>query len=179
MQIAAHIRSRGDVNFTDTPWAGRVAPGLWIESFSVLPMDRFQAQDIEYKALTGSGFETPWLSDNRMCGTRGMSVPLVGFAVRLKPSAEAALYDCEYSGYFQSGLIVGPLRNGAPCRSTTANDPLEGIQVRLIKRVELSPVTPSSSRRRGANTGPSFGRFRDVPEEAKSARRKSSRYPRP
>jgi hypothetical protein len=134
LQIGAHIRSRGDMNFADVPWAGRVAPGLWIESFSVRPLQGFSAQDIEYKGLTGSGFETPWLSDDKMCGTKGMSVPLVGFAVRLKPSAAAAAYDCEYSGYFQSRVTVGPLRNGAPCRSTVANDPLEGIQVRLVRR---------------------------------------------
>jgi len=59
MQIGAHIRARGDMNFADAPWAGRVAPGLWIESFSLRPLERFGAQDIEYKGLTGSGFETP------------------------------------------------------------------------------------------------------------------------
>ena len=133
LQIRAHIRSRGDMSFTDTSWAGRVAPGLWIESFGVRPLELLAAQDIEYKALTGSGFETPWLSDDKMCGTKGMAVPLVGFAVRLKGPAGAE-YDCEYSGYFQSGAMVGPLRNGAPCRSTVANDPLEGIQVRLVRR---------------------------------------------
>jgi GT2 family glycosyltransferase len=134
LQIQAHIRSRGDMSFADVPWAGRVAPGLWIESFAVRPLQRFGAQDIEYKGLTGSGFETPWLSDDRMCGTRGMAVPLVGFAVRLKPSSATAAYDCEYSGYFQSGVTIGPLRNGAPCRSTVANDPLEAVQIRLVPR---------------------------------------------
>jgi hypothetical protein len=145
IQIGAHIRARGDMNFADAPWAGRVAPGLWIESFSLRPLERFGAQDIEYKGLTGSGFETPWLSDGNMCGTKGMAVALVGFAVRLKPSPDAAAYDCEYSGYFQSGLTVGPLRNGAPCRSTVANDPLEGIQVRIVKR--STPVPPDVATR--------------------------------
>ena len=133
LQIRAHIRSRGDMSFTDAPWAGRVAPGLWIESFGVRPLELLAAQDIEYKALTGSGFETPWLSEDKMCGTKGMSVPLVGFAVRLRGPAGSE-YDCEYSGYFQSGATVGPLRNGAPCRSTVANDPLEGLQVQLVRR---------------------------------------------
>ncbi len=133
VQIGVHVRSRGDMTFADSPWAGRVAPGLWIESFCVRPLELLAAQDLEYKALTGSGFETPWLSDDKMCGTKGMAVPLVGFAVRLKVPASAES-DCEYSGYFQSGATVGPLRNGAPCRSTVANDPLEGIQVRLLKR---------------------------------------------
>jgi hypothetical protein len=134
VQISAHIRKRGDLTFTNVPWAGRVAPGLWIESFSIKPLEHFVASDIEYKGLTGSGFETPWLSDGKMCGTKGMATPLVGFAIKLKPGTAAAAYDCEYSGFFQSGTTVGPLRNGAPCRSSVANDSLEGIQLRLVKR---------------------------------------------
>ena len=146
LQVAAHIRARGDMTFTDAPWAGRVAPGLWIESFAVRPMHRLKPSDVEYKGLTGSGFETPWLTDEKMCGTKGMAVPLVGFAVRVKPSAATADYDCEYSGYFQSGATIGPLRNGAPCRSTVANDPLEGIQVRLLKRTfAAASVAPDAS----------------------------------
>jgi hypothetical protein len=145
VQIGVHVRSRGDITFADVPWAGRVAPGLWIEAFSVRPLEVFAAQDVEYKALTGSGFETPWLSDDKMCGTKGMAVPLVGFAVRLKATPATAEYDCEYSGYFQSGVTVGPLRNGAPCRSTVANDPLEGIQIRLLKRAPPSADTLSTA----------------------------------
>jgi GT2 family glycosyltransferase len=141
LQIKTHIRARGDLNFVEAPWAGRVAPGLWMESFSVLPLKALSAHDIEYKGLTGTGFETPWLSDDQNCGTKGMSVPLVGFALRLRSGAETAGYDCEYSGYFQSGTLVGPLRNGAPCRSTVANDPLEGIQIRLIRRAMSASAT--------------------------------------
>ena len=136
--IGAHLRKRGDMTFANVPWAGRVATGLWIESFSVKPLEHFAPGDIEYKGLTGSGFETPWMSDAKMCGTKGMATPLVGFAIRLRPSPAAAAYDCEYSGYFQSGTTVGPLRNGAPCRSNVANDSLEGIQVRIVKRTATS-----------------------------------------
>ena len=144
INIGAHIRTKGDMMFSAVPWAGRIAPGLWIESFSIKPLECFSAQDIEYKALTGNGFETPWLSEEKMCGTKGMSTPLLGFAIRLKPSSLAAAYDCEYSGYFQSGHTVGPLRNGVPCRSSVASDPLEGIQVRLIKR--SATMSPTVSR---------------------------------
>ena len=171
LEISAHIRTRGDMKFSEVPWAGRVSPGLWIESFSVKPLQRFAAQDVEYKGLTGSGFETPWCSDAAMCGTRGMAVPLVGFAIRLKPSKEAAAFDCEYSGYFKSGVTVGPLRNGASCRSTVANDPLEGIQVHIRKRSSAalptrhSPGTGKAHRievQAAAKVGPWFGRYRDT-----------------
>ena len=157
------------MTFNDKPWAGRVAPGLWIESFSVRPLEQFTANDIEYKGLTGSGYETAWLSDDEMCGTKGMSVPLVGFAVRLKPSPQAAAYDCEYSAYFKSGITIGPLRNGAPCRSTVANDPLEGIQVHIHRRMDANK--PAAGARDvqptvGTGAGPSFGQYRDVSTDA-------------
>jgi hypothetical protein len=168
------------MSFIDVPWAGRVAPGLWIESFSVRPLKRFGAQDVEYKGLTGSGFETPWLSDEKMCGTKGMAVPLVGFAVRLKPSPAAAAYDCEYSGYFQSGVTVGPLRNGVPCRSTVANDPLEGIQIRLVKR--SSATVPPSAAQGAASAKHTKPGKRGIParrnlRRARSTRRQATRRP--
>ncbi len=165
VRIGAHIRSRGDMSFADVPWAGRVAPGLWIESFSVRPLEKFGAGDVEYKGLTGSGHETPWLSDDKPCGTQGMAVPLVGFALRFKPNPGAAAYDCEYSGYFQSGATVGPLRNGAPCRSTVANDPLEGIQIRLVKRAAASPKAAVA-----AAAAPAAAVKRDDPVPAAAAR---------
>jgi len=134
LQISAHIRERGDRKFTGASWAGRVGAGKWIESFSIQPLEGLDAQDIEYKGLTAQGFETPWISNDQVCGTRGMAVPLIGFAVRLRPGARTAAYDCECSGYFQSGAIAGPFHNGAPCRSSVAGDPLEGIQVRIMAR---------------------------------------------
>jgi GT2 family glycosyltransferase len=179
--IGAHIRSRGDMTFADAPWAGRVAPGLWIEAFSVRPLELLGAQDIEYKGLTGSGFETPWLSDEKVCGTKGMAVPLVGFAVRLKESATTAGYNCEYSGYFQSGVTIGPLRNGAPCRSTVANDPLEGIQVRVIKRSASAPlfdVTQSATSARATKSADRGNKaHRNLSDNARSTRRQPIRRP--
>jgi GT2 family glycosyltransferase len=179
LQIGAHIRTRGDMSFLDVPWAGRVAPGLWLESFSVRPLARFVAQDIEYKGLTGSGFETPWLSDDKMCGTKGMSTPLLGFAIRLRPGPTAAAYDCEYSGYFASGLTVGPLRNGVPCRSSVASDPLEGIQVRLVKRSAtiLPGVVERKVGARSIQSKSNTPARRNVSRGTRSTRRTSARRP--
>ncbi len=175
LQIKTHIRSRGDMNFADAPWAGRVAPGLWIEAFSIQPLKQLAAHDIEYKGLTGTGFETPWLSDDQVCGTKGMSVPLVGFAMRLKPGTATSAYDCEYSGYYRSGVTVGPLRNGAPCRSTVANDPLEGIQIRIVKRPKtIAAAAKVEASGRGAKA-PSFGRYREAEAAPVNGSAKDSR----
>jgi hypothetical protein len=178
------MRNRGDIPFADADWAGRIGPGLWIESFSVAPIETLNGLEIEYKGLTSRGFETPWVSNGGPCGTRGMSVPLLGFAMRVKSNASTARYDCEYSGYFQSGATVGPLRNGVPCRSTVHNDPLEGIRLRLVARhistadVVAAPVeskaAPTDQRiPRQARLGPQFSRLREEAVPGASAILKS------
>ena len=164
LKVTAHVRTRGDMTFVSAPWAGRIAPGLWIESFSVQPLGQLAPKDIEYKGLTGTGFETPWISGDANCGTKGISVPLMGFAIRLKPGSDSSAFDCEYSGYFQSGATVGPLRNGAPCRSTVANDPLEGIQIRIVRRAKTAAAAGKVEAAPQDPKAPSFGRFRDSVE---------------
>ncbi len=141
LEIVAHIRGRGDVRFVDTPWIGRLGPGSWIEALTIVPRHRLAAAAIEYKGLTASGAETPWLGSGSPCGTRGRGIPLIGFAVRQKAAASGALFDCEYTGYFRSGATAGPARNGAPCRSAIDNDPLEGMQLRITPR----PTRPASA----------------------------------
>jgi hypothetical protein len=134
LEIVLHIRSRGDVYFFDSGWAGRVGPGSWVEAFTILPRHALAAAAIEYKGLSAGGVETAWLPSGAACGTRGRNLPLLGFAVRQKAGVAGARFDCEYSGAFESGAVSGPARNGAPCVSSANNDPLEGLQVRIIDR---------------------------------------------
>ena len=133
LEIVAHIRARGDVRFVDAAWIGRLGPGLWIEAFTLLPRDP-AAASIEYKGLTASGAETPWLASGAACGATGEGLPLVGFALRQRAAPGGARLDCEYVGYFASGTTAGPARNGAPCRSARDDDPLEGMQLRITRR---------------------------------------------
>lgn len=174
LRVGLHLRGQGDVQFTDSEWAGRAGSGAWIEAMSIVPLEGLSAADIECKGLAANGFETPWLSDGAVCGTKGVGMPLIGFAVRLKPQA-AAEYDCEYSAYFRSGVTVGPLRNGVPCRSKTAGDPLEAVQIRLVKRgksavtaaapaAAAKPLAKPAATKSAGKKGPSFGKFRE--EEA-------------
>lgn len=169
-EIVTHVRNRGDMSIVDADWAGRVGPGLWIEAFAVKPLEAIGAADVEYKGLTRTGIETPWIGGGALCGTRGMSVALIGFAVRLRPNAGTG-YDCEYSGYFQSGTTVGPLRNGAPCRSTVPNDPLEGIRLRIVARPSKDDAVPDQAKRGAARVGPRFSKFREEIAAAASPER--------
>ena len=131
-EVVAHIRQHGDVRFADTSKVGPLGPGLWIEALTLLPVE--PSLPVEYKGLAANGVETPWIACGVPCGTQGAGIPLVAFAVRQKPVSGGPLIDCEYTGHFQSGRIVGPMRNGAPCRSPAADDPLEGLELRLVAR---------------------------------------------
>lgn len=169
LSLEVHLKGQGDVQFADSEWAGRAGSGVWIEAISVKPQEVLRASEIECKGLAANGFETPWLSDGAFCGSRGAGLPLIGFAVRLKPEA-AKQYDVEYSAYFRSGVTVGPLRNGVPCRSKTAGDPLEAVQIRVVKRsaavmlagAEAKPVKAAA--KPATKKGPSFSKFREEEE---------------
>lgn len=145
LQLTAHVKGRGALRFAGREWAGCRGERLPIERFSILPLEEIAASDIEYKALTASGVETPWVSNDAPCGAELLADALVGFAVRLKRRAGAPLYDCEYRGAFLSGKAAGPFRNGIPCQSIVPDDPLEAIEFSLVER--------ASAYRRPARTG--------------------------
>ncbi|MFO0996669.1 MAG: glycosyltransferase [Alphaproteobacteria bacterium] len=172
VEVVTHLRGRGDVAFVDVDWAGRLGGGTWLEAFAVKPVENVAGLEIEYKGLTSRGIETPWVSGGNPCGTRGLSIPLLGFAMRVKATGSGPQYDCEYSGYFQSGAVVGPMRNGVPCRSTVPNDPLEGIQLRIAVSsaagdgvAAVAPHLAEASVERASNTarpGPQFSKLREA-----------------
>jgi hypothetical protein len=170
-QITAHISMRGDVSFVDETWAGVMGERLPIEAFSIRPLELLSADDIEYKALTEKGVETPWISSGQFCGTRQMNLWLSGFAVRLKGKAAKA-FDCSYRGSFRSGAIIGPLTNGAPLRSAALDDVLQAIQVTITEtgpsQVEAprTPLPPPAATEPEAAIaarpiGPRFSVFRE------------------
>ena len=135
LDVVAHIRGRGDVRFAGAEVIGQLGPGEWIEAFTISSPDPAAAASIEYKGLSASGSETPWLECGATCGETGAGMPLLGFAIRQKAAASAtARFDCQYTGYFQSGMVAGPLRNGAPCLSPRDNDPLEGMTFTITAR---------------------------------------------
>ena len=147
-QITAHVQNRGDLPFVGPGWVGCVGERLWIEAFTINPLEGFLPEEIEYKAITGTGFETPWVPGGTMCGTRGSSNPLVGFAIRLRGAA-AERYVCRYRGAFLGAAIAGPFRNGAACRSASGRDPLEGIALEIVEKSESAELdaqqTPETS----------------------------------
>jgi hypothetical protein len=132
-EIVLHVERLGDRRFPGEGWAGNRGKKLRIEAFSIRPVDTLLARDIEFKALGPKGRQTPWVTDAKLCGTRGQGLPLTGFAIRLAPHI-AERFDVVYQGAFFESGVVGPHRNGELCISPISDDPLEAINVRLIRR---------------------------------------------
>ena len=47
-------------------------------------------EDIEYQAVLGRNWLSPWVEGGKFCGSRGMALPLLGLKVRLKGAAAKA-----------------------------------------------------------------------------------------
>jgi GT2 family glycosyltransferase len=143
LEVTAHVQNRGDLTFKEGEWAGQPDQRLWIESIAITPLEGISPDAIEYKAITATGVETPWVSDGAPCGTRGIGVPITGFALRIKPQAGLRQLTCEYGAVCVSGATIGPVRNGAPCYSADSSDPITGMWVAITG--EVGPAAKVSS----------------------------------
>jgi len=133
-EVLLHIERTGDRRFVAQSWVGNRGEKLRIEAFSLRPLETLAAGDIEYKAFGPNARETPWVSDAKLCGTRGRGLPVTGFAVRLAAQLRDR-FDVEYRGAFFESGISEARRNGEPCTPRIADDPLEALNIRLIERV--------------------------------------------
>jgi len=132
-EIIVHMEQLGDRRFPGQGWVGNRGKRLRIEAFSIRPIETLTPRDIEFMALGPNRRQTPWVTDAKLCGTRGRGMPLTGFAIRLAAHAQE-LFDVVYEGAFFESGVVGPYRNGELCIPPIGDDPLEAINVRLTRR---------------------------------------------
>jgi hypothetical protein len=132
-EIVLHIEREGDRRFNTSGWIGHRGEQIRIEAFGIRPLEQLSPADIEYKAFGPNRRETPWVSDAKLCGTRGHGLPLTGFAIRLMPPVSER-FSVVYSGSFFASGDAGPVRDGEPCLPATRDDPLEAMLVRLVER---------------------------------------------
>ncbi|MBV8576920.1 MAG: hypothetical protein JOZ58_18015 [Acetobacteraceae bacterium] len=139
--IVAHVQRTGDVGAAFGEWIGKPGSRFWIEGFSVAPRSGPVPSDIEYQAVLGRDWLSPWVDGGKFCGSRGMALPLLGLRIKLKGGA-AEQYECSYSATFVDGSEIGPVPAGEACQAASLA-PLEAFKVVL---------TPKS--RGGLDTGP-------------------------
>jgi len=153
-QVTAHIQNRGDLTFLEEPWCGLVGEQLWIEAFEIVPREKIKPEHIEYKALDAAGTETPWVKGGWVCGSRGLGIPLIGFALRLDPTSDVTGYEVEYTCRFISGHVAGPARNGEPVFSPQPNDPIEAFHIAIIQSESAAGEPPKRKRAAAKSSKP-------------------------
>jgi hypothetical protein len=161
LTLLVHIEEHGDLTAQGGQWA--VAPGRAgrsFEGFAIMPGGDVPADQLEYQALLGQDWTSPWTAGGDFCGSRQMALPLLGVRVRLRGDAEAR-YRCQVWGRYAGGEVV-QVENGELCRNE-AGTPLEGLRVALIAR----PVpeggaiaSPSAESPAAAGRRPKPGRSR-------------------
>ena len=150
-EIAAHIQRRGDVVGTLADWMGEPGSQRWIEGFSLAPAG-IDPADIEYQAVLGRGWLSPWSDSGQYCGSRGMALPILGLRVRLKGKASAT-HDLRVSASFTDGTRVGPVEGGETCEAENLA-PLEAFKVELLPHAGTGPVAAANPQDKSAMPRP-------------------------
>jgi hypothetical protein len=130
--VMGHVQRTGDVGGKFGDWIGAKGSRLWVEGFGLAPLDGVPAGDLEYQAVLGRNWLSPWVEAGKYCGSRGMALPLLGIKLRLKGAA-AKTYDCTYSATFVDGSEAGPVSAGETCEAESLAA-LEAFQIVLHPR---------------------------------------------
>lgn len=145
--VVVHVQGVGDQAAQINEWAGAKGSRRWIEGFSLTPHRTIAPSDIEYQAVLGRGWLSPWIEGGKFCGSRGMALPLLGLKVRLKGAA-AKNYECKYSASFVDGSAIGPVSGGETCEAESLAA-LEAFQIAIQPRggatASPAPKAPASS----------------------------------
>ena len=140
-EIAAHLQRDGDVLGRMGEWMGERGGQRWVEGFAVSPRDPAVApRDIEYQAVLGRGWLSPWAEGGQYCGSRGMALPILGLRARLRGKA-ASSHTLEVSATFTDGTEIGPVGPGDACEAQSLA-PLEAFCITLL------PLDPSAAPRK-------------------------------
>ena len=130
--MVAHIQERGDVGAMLGEWLGERGSKKWIEGFGISPVARDHAADLEYQAVLGRGWLSPWVEGGQFCGSRGMALPILGLRVRLRGKA-AETHEVQVAASFCDGTEVGPVAGGEACEAESLA-PIEAFQVTVRRR---------------------------------------------
>ncbi len=175
-EIAAHVQGRGDVLCRIGDWMGDRGSGRWVEGFAVAPRGPVLREDIEYQAVLGRGWLSPWAEGGQYCGSRGMALPILGLRVRLR-GEKAQHYAVRVAATFVDGSVAGPVEDGGTCESESLA-PLEAFVIEVVAQgqqarrpqPEATPPAREGVRREMAYEAPVARQTRAMPARAASAR---------
>ncbi|HEX3573010.1 MAG TPA: hypothetical protein VHU42_00295 [Rhodopila sp.] len=157
-EVMAHVQRMGDVGCNLGDWLGQKGSRQWVEGFGMAPNNGIALEDIEYQAVLGRNWLSPWVEGGKFCGSRGMALPLLGLKVRLKGTAAEA-FTCSYSATFVDGSAVGPVNGGETCEAESLAA-LEAfqivIQTRDARTASKPPAGKTSAAASAAKTAPAL-----------------------
>ncbi len=153
--VVAHIYSRGDVGGNVGEWVGEPGSKRWIEGFGLAPVGLVAMEDIEYQAVLGRGWLSPWSQGGQFCGSRSMSLPILGLRVRLRGEA-AKTHRIVLEATFIDGSKVGPVGGGDPCEA-------ESLAALEAFRVAIEPLAAEASAGKVAAASPAKGKAAPKP----------------
>ena len=129
-EVAAHVQRRGDKLGRLGDWMGEPGSQSWIEGFAIAPNKLVGPEDIEYQAVLGKGWLSPWSEGGQYCGSRGMALPILGLRVRLKGRAVQS-HSLRVSATFTDGSRVGPLSDTETAEAESLA-PLEAFRIEIL-----------------------------------------------
>ena len=141
-EVVAHIQRTGDVGVLLGEWIGTRGSKSWIEGFAIKPREGVAAEDIEYQAVLGRGWLSPWVEGGKFCGSRGMALPLLGIKIRLKGAA-ARNWRCTYEATFTDGSTAGPVGAEEACEAESLAS-LEAFRLELHRRDDAPGAEPTT-----------------------------------
>ena len=160
-EIVAHVQRTGDVGGMLGDWIGTRGSRSWIEGFAIRPRGGLAPEDVEYQAVLGRGWLSPWVEGGKFCGSRGMALPLLGVKVRLKGAA-AREWECSYEATFTDGSKAGPVSGDETCEAESLAS-MEAFRIELRRRATplapepapaaAKPTRPARATGRGAKPG--------------------------
>jgi hypothetical protein len=139
ISVVAHIYGRGDVGGRVGEWVGERGSKRWIEGFGVAPVDGVPAADIEYQAVLGRGWLSPWSPGGQFCGSRSMALPILGLRVRLR-GASAETHQVSVAATFIDGSSAGPVGGGEPCEAESLAA-LEAFRIVIERSAAVKPAS--------------------------------------
>lgn len=152
-EMSAHIQSRGDVLARFGEWLGERGSGRWIEGFALVPRSGLSPEDLEYQAVLGRGWLSPWVQGGEYCGSRGMALPVLGLKVRLRGDA-AGRVALRVQASFVDGTRTGVLGSGDLCEAESLA-PLEAFSIEVVPSADrpaaqAQPAKPPAARAKAA-----------------------------
>ncbi len=130
LTLLVHVQNHGDLLCVGGAWGAAPDSEGAIEGFAVTLGPDLPRASIEYQAVLGQDWSSPWMEEGEFCGSRQMALPLLGARIRLRGQA-AADFVCRVWGRFD-GAEHGPFEDGAACEA--GGMLLSGLRVAVVPR---------------------------------------------